>query len=72
MPFGLTNALAIFQDFLNHVLIPYLDQFCTTYLGDTVIYSDSFDEHQEHVNLVLEAFDKAGLHLKPEKYEFHH
>jgi hypothetical protein len=37
-----------------------------------LIYSDTFEEHQEHVNLVLEAFEKASLHLKPEKCEFHH
>jgi sporulation-control protein spo0M len=31
-----------------------------------------FEEYQEHVNQVLEAFEKAGLHLKLEKCEFHH
>jgi hypothetical protein len=71
MPFGLTNAPATFQKFINDVLAPYLDRFCTAYLDDTLIYSDTFEEHQEHVNWVLEAFEKAGLHLKPEKCEFH-
>jgi hypothetical protein len=71
MPFGLTNAPATFQNFINDVLTPYLDRFCTAYLDDTLIYSDTFEGHQEHVNLVLEAFEKAGLHLKLEKYEFH-
>jgi hypothetical protein len=36
-----------------------------------LIYSDTFEEHQKYVNLVLEAFEKASLHLKPEKCEFH-
>jgi hypothetical protein len=45
--FGLTNAPAIFQNFINDVLAPYLDQFCTAYLDDTLIYSDTFEEHQE-------------------------
>jgi hypothetical protein len=71
MPFGLTNAPATFQNFINDVLAPYLDRFCTAYLDDTLIYSDTFEEYQEHVNLVLEAFENAGLHLKPEKCEFH-
>jgi hypothetical protein len=35
-----------------------------------LIYSDTFEEYQEHVNLILEAFEKAGLHLKPEKCKF--
>jgi hypothetical protein len=72
MRFGLTNALVTFQNFINNVLAPYLDRFCTAYLDDTLIYSDTFEEHQKHVNLVLEAFEKAGLHLKPEKSEFHY
>jgi hypothetical protein len=71
MPFGLTNAPATFQNFINDILAPYLDRFCTAYLDDTLIYCDTFGEHQEHINWVLEAFEKAGLHLKLEKYEFH-
>jgi hypothetical protein len=71
MPFGLTNTLAIFQDFINDVLAPYLNRFCTAYLHDTLIYSDTFEEYQEYVNLVLEAFEKAGLHLKPKECELH-
>jgi hypothetical protein len=45
MPFGLTNASAIFQNYINDVLVPYLDRFCTTYLDDTLIYLDNFAEH---------------------------
>jgi hypothetical protein len=71
MPFGLTNAPATFQNYINDILAPYLDRFCTAYLDDTLIYSDNFEEHQQHVCLVLDAFAKAGLHLKPEKCEFH-
>jgi hypothetical protein len=71
MPFGLTNAPATFQNYINDVLAPYLDRFCTAYLDDTLMYSDNFEEHQQHVRLVLDAFAKAGLHLKPEKCEFH-
>jgi hypothetical protein len=71
MPFGLTNAPATFQNYINDVLAPYLDRFCTAYLDDTLIYSDNFEEHQKHVRLVLDAFAKVGLHLKPEKCEFH-
>jgi hypothetical protein len=71
MPVGLTNTPATFQNYINNVLVPYLDCFCTAYLDDTLIYSDNFEEHQEHSHLVLDAFAKVGLHLKPEKCEFH-
>jgi hypothetical protein len=71
MPFSLTNAPAIFQNYINDILAPYLDHFCTTYLDDTQIYSDNFEEYQQHVRLVLDAFAKAGLYLNPKKCEFH-
>jgi len=71
MPFGLTNAPADFQPFINDVLHPFLDIFCTAYLDDILIYSNTLQEHRIHVKTVLTALSKAGLHLKPEKCEFH-
>ena len=65
MPFGLTNALADFQRFINDVLNPFLDAFCTAYLNDILIYSETLEEHQAHIKKVLEALSKVGLHLKP-------
>ena len=71
MPFRLTNAPASFQHFINDILRPFLDQFCTAYLDDILIYSPSLEEHQEHVRKILGTLQKAGVHLKPEKCEFH-
>jgi hypothetical protein len=71
IPFGLTNPPAILQNYINNVLVPYLDCFYTAYLDNTLIYSDNFEEYQQHVCLVLDTFTKAGLYLKHEKCEFH-
>ena len=71
MPFGLTNALADFQHFINDVLHPFLDVFCTAYLYDILVYSKMLEDHRAHVKRVLEVLSKAGLHLKPEKCHFH-
>lgn len=71
MPFGLTNAPADFQHFFNDVLRPFLNDFCTAYLDDILIYSASLREHKVHVRKVLEVLSKNGLHLKAEKCEFH-
>jgi hypothetical protein len=49
MPFGVTNAPVSFQEFINDTLRPFLDIFCTAFLNNIVIYSDSFTEHKEHV-----------------------
>jgi hypothetical protein len=71
MPFGLTNAPVTFQHFINDRVRDYLDMFCTAYLDDILIYSDTFEEHQVHVEKVLEALQRNRVLLKPEKCEFH-
>jgi hypothetical protein len=71
MSFGLTNTPIIFQNYINNILAPYIDYFCTTYLNNTLIYSHNFEEHQQYIHLVLNTFTKVGLYLKPKKYEFY-
>jgi len=71
MPFGLTNGSADFQALINDILRTYLDDFCTAYIDDIIIYSNTLKEHKEQVYKVLKAMSDAGLHLKPEKCQFH-
>ena len=66
MPFGLTNAPATFQRYVNETLRPYLDQFCTAYLDDVLVYSENPEEHTTHVRLL----QRAGLQVKPQKCKF--
>ena len=70
MPFGLTNAPATFQSYINSALREYLDNFCTAYLDDILIYSNSREKHTEHVRLVLTKLQKHGLYASLEKCEF--
>src|SRR6266436_6254847 len=49
MPFGLTNAPAVFQRFINKVLGNLLDICAVGYIDDILIYSDSVDQHWDHV-----------------------
>jgi hypothetical protein len=46
---------------MNDVLFNYLDDFCTAYLDNILIYSNNKLEHEEHVHKVLERLRKAGL-----------
>ncbi|KAI0995439.1 Transposon Tf2-9 polyprotein [Podosphaera aphanis] len=71
MPFGLTNAPATFQHFINDCLRDFLDIFCTAYLDDILVYSNTLEEHQIHVKKVLESLKQKGILLKPEKCQFH-
>ncbi|KAI1663559.1 RNA-directed DNA polymerase [Pyrenophora tritici-repentis] len=57
--------------FVNDVLRPYLDIFCTAYLDDILIYSENLHEHREHVRSVLNALKEAGLQLDIDKCEFY-
>ena len=53
LPFGLTNGPATYQRYMNDVLFEYLDDFCTAYLDDILIYSENEAEHAKHVRKVL-------------------
>lgn len=67
MPFGLTNAPATFQTLMNTVLQEYLDRFVVVYLDDLVIYSQSKEEHEKHLELVLTKLRENDLFAKPSK-----
>jgi hypothetical protein len=71
MPFGLANALSMFQHYVNDALRPYLDLFCSAYIDDILIFSNTLAEHKQHVQLVLKAMEEARLQLNVDKCEFH-
>ena len=70
MPFGLTNAPATFQTLMNDIFRPFLDRFVMVYLDDILIYSDSPEEHAEHIRKVLDLLRKNKLYCKESKCEF--
>jgi hypothetical protein len=48
----------------------YLDVFCIAYIDDILVYSDDLTSYRQHVRLVVEALQDAGLQLDIKKYEF--
>ena len=70
MPFGLTNASASFQTLMNQILRPYIDKFVLVFMDDILIYSNTLEEHREHLRLVLQALKDAKLYAKPKKCVF--
>ena len=71
MLFGLCNGPALFQNYINDTLCEYLDDFCTVYLDDILIYSDNEAEHEIHVKCVLQKLEEAGLQADITKCAFH-
>ena len=53
MPFGLCNAPAVYQRLMQHVLQGFNPQegpdFMSVYLDDVLIFSETLDEHLEHL-----------------------
>jgi len=71
MQFGTTNVPAAFQGYINNRIWEALDNFPSAYLDDILIYSDSEEEHVEHVKWVMKRILEAGPYLKPERCAFH-
>ncbi|GET61515.1 uncharacterized protein LOC110064491 [Rhizophagus irregularis DAOM 181602=DAOM 197198] len=70
MPFGLKNAPAIFQRTMNKIFKEYLDKFMNVYIDDIIIYSKNWNEHLQHIKIVLEELRKANMMLKLKKCEW--
>ena len=58
MRFGLSNDPPTFCNLMNHVLFNYLDDFLVVYLDDSVIYSQTLEEHVNHISFVLSQLRK--------------
>ncbi|CAM5130705.1 unnamed protein product [Natator depressus] len=66
LPFGLRNAPATFQRLVDGLLAG-LGEYAVAYLDDVAIFSDSWADHLEHLQKVLERIREAGLTVKAKK-----
>jgi hypothetical protein len=70
MSFGFTNALTHFMYLMNFVFRPELDKFVVVFIDDILVYSQSTDEHEEHLRVVLQQLQDYRLYAKFTKCEF--
>ena len=70
MPFGLTNAASTFQSLMNSIFKPFLKKIVLAFFDDILIYSDSWEEHIEHVERELQLVKEKELYEKSSKCFF--
>ena len=65
LPFGLKNDPADFSRMM-HMTLGDLD-FVEIYLDDITIHSKSFEDHLNHISIVLDRLDEANLKINHDK-----
>jgi hypothetical protein len=53
MSFGLTNAPTFFMNLMNSVFMDHLDKFVVVFIDVILIYSQSKEEHLDHLKMVF-------------------
>ena len=67
MPMGLSTAPATFQRLMQSTMNDLVFQILLVYLDDLLIYSRTFDEHLERLQMVFDRLREVGLKLNPKK-----
>jgi hypothetical protein len=58
------------MNLMNKVLMGELDRFVVVFIDDILIYSETTEEHEEHLRIVLERLRQQKLYAKFSKCEF--
>uniref|UniRef100_A0A1S3YYG3 RNA-directed DNA polymerase homolog n=1 Tax=Nicotiana tabacum TaxID=4097 RepID=A0A1S3YYG3_TOBAC len=70
MSFGLTNAPAAFIHLMYSVFQPHIDSFVIVFIDDILVYSQSREDHEQHLRTVLQTLREKKLYAKFSKCEF--
>ena len=69
MPFRLKGAPATFQRMMDWI-VRELQPYTSAYIDNLVIFSETWEEHLEHLRVVLGRLQQAGLTIKLSKCQF--
>ena len=67
LPFGLINSPSVFERLMERVFAGLTYLILLIYLDDIIVYSKTFKEHLENLQVVLERLKHANLKLNPKK-----
>ncbi len=70
LPFGIMNAPAAFQRMMDVILRDLAWSCAMVYMDDVVVYSETWEDHLQHLRAVLERIDAANLTIKLSKSQF--
>lgn len=68
---GDCNAPSTFQRLMTHVFREFIGRFVHAYLDDVFVFSESVEEHEEHLRLVFDRLRSAQLYLKASKCDLY-
>ena len=68
---GDCNAPATFQHLMTVIFRDHLGRFVYAYLNDLFVYSETIEEHEQHLKVVFEILRKNGFYLKKEKCDLY-
>ena len=70
LPFGFASSPAIFQRMVDMLMGGMKLVFAIGYIGDIIVYSDTWADHLVHIRRLFETLREANLELHPETYAF--
>lgn len=68
---GDCNAPSTFQRIMNMVFRGYIGRFMHAYLDDLFVFSESVEEHERHLGLVMDRIKQYDFYLKESKVELY-
>ena len=71
VPFGLANALAVAQRMANILFQDFIDDFVVIFMDDILVFSDSIEAHERHLNQLFERMKEHKLYAHPDKCELY-